>query len=168
MTLGALLNGLAVLMPWGPAVQAAGAALAWIGLGLLGGSLVPAEPTDSWILSWMHADEADIAATLLKVTETLSTHLGAPDMLEQVNRLSQAATGCDWSSTFLFDPERGVYRLAANVGSRDEVRESLRQTDFAASVAGEVAEAEGGDELPHHKATKIIGQVLAEIDAHQS
>ena len=31
----------------------------------------------------------------------------------------------------------------------------------------EVAEAEGGDELPHHKATKIIGEVLAEIDARE-
>ena len=34
------------------------------------------------------------------------------------------------------------------------------------AFAGEVADAEGGDALPHHKATKIIGQVLAEIDAH--
>jgi len=33
--------------------------------------------------------------------------------------------------------------------------------DFAA----EVAEAEGGDPLPPHQATKIIGEVLAEIDA---
>ena len=33
--------------------------------------------------------------------------------------------------------------------------------DFAA----EVAEAEGGDPLPAHQATKIIGEVLAEIDA---
>ena len=32
--------------------------------------------------------------------------------------------------------------------------------DFAA----EVAEAEGGDVLPAHKATKIIGEVLAEMD----
>ena len=32
--------------------------------------------------------------------------------------------------------------------------------DFAA----EVAEAEGGDPLPAHQATKIIGQVLAELD----
>ena len=32
--------------------------------------------------------------------------------------------------------------------------------DFAA----EVAETEGGDPLPAHQATKIIGEVLAEID----
>jgi hypothetical protein len=34
------------------------------------------------------------------------------------------------------------------------------------AFASEVADAEGGEELPHHKATKIIGQVLAEIDSH--
>ena len=33
------------------------------------------------------------------------------------------------------------------------------------AFANEVAEAEGGDPLPAHKATKIIGQVLAEIDS---
>jgi len=32
------------------------------------------------------------------------------------------------------------------------------------AFAHEVAEAEGGDPLPAHKATKIIGEVLAEID----
>jgi signal transduction histidine kinase len=161
MTLGALLNGFAILVPWGPIVQAGGAALTWVGYGLLGSRLAPAEPSDSWVLSWiavgvagvtsvvgallldryrfeafrrssLHAEEAEIAAALLKVTETLSARLGEPDMLEQVNRLSREATGCDWSSTFLFDPERGVYRLAANVGSRDEVRESLLQTEFPA------------------------------------
>jgi len=33
------------------------------------------------------------------------------------------------------------------------------------AFASEVAEAEGGDPLPPHKATRIIGEVLAEIDA---
>ena len=33
------------------------------------------------------------------------------------------------------------------------------------AFASEVAEAEGGDELQPHTATKIIGQVLAEIDS---
>ena len=32
------------------------------------------------------------------------------------------------------------------------------------AFAGEVAEAEGGDPLPAHEATKIIGEVLAELD----
>jgi hypothetical protein len=36
------------------------------------------------------------------------------------------------------------------------------------AFASEVAEAEGGDALPPHRVTKIIGEVLAEIDAHES
>ncbi|MGD9705936.1 MAG: hypothetical protein AB7Q42_24775 [Acidimicrobiia bacterium] len=48
--------------------------------------------------------------------------------------------------------------------------ESLRHvlvggTPSVQAFASEVAEAEGGDELAPHKATKIIGEVLAEIDA---
>ena len=33
------------------------------------------------------------------------------------------------------------------------------------AFAAEVAEAEGGDPLPAHKATKIIGEVLSELDS---
>jgi hypothetical protein len=33
------------------------------------------------------------------------------------------------------------------------------------AFAAEVAEAEGGDPLPAHKATKIIGEVLAQLDS---
>ncbi len=38
-------------------------------------------------------------------------------------------------------------------------------TPSVKAFASEVVEAEGGDELPPHTATKIIGQVLAEIDS---
>jgi hypothetical protein len=37
-------------------------------------------------------------------------------------------------------------------------------TPSVAAFAGEVAEAEGGEQLPPHTATRIIGKVLAEID----
>ena len=33
------------------------------------------------------------------------------------------------------------------------------------AFAAEVAEAEGGEAVPAHKVTKIIGEVLAEIDS---
>mgnify|MGYP005820284665 CR=1 FL=1 len=33
------------------------------------------------------------------------------------------------------------------------------------AFASEVAEAEGGEPIPAHKVTKIIGEVLAEIDS---
>ena len=41
-------------------------------------------------------------------------------------------------------------------------------TPSVKAFASEVVEAEGGEELPPHKATKIIGEVLAEIDTHSA
>ena len=38
-------------------------------------------------------------------------------------------------------------------------------TPSVSAFASEVAASEGGDTLPAHKATKIIGEVLAEIDS---
>jgi hypothetical protein len=38
-------------------------------------------------------------------------------------------------------------------------------TPSVQAFAGEVAETEGGEPLPAHTATGIIGEVLAEIDA---
>ena len=51
----------------------------------------------------------------------------------------------------------------------DASAEALRHvlvggTPSIQAFASEVAEAEGGDQLQPHTATKIIGQVLAEID----
>ena len=55
----------------------------------------------------------------------------------------------------LHDPEAGAEALRhVLVGGVNAV------ADFAA----EVADAEGGDVLPAHEATKIIGEVLAELD----
>jgi hypothetical protein len=60
-----------------------------------------------------------------------------------------------------------VESLADAGASADALRHVLiGGTPSIQAFAGEVADAEGGDELPHHKATKIIGQVLAEIDTH--
>jgi len=39
-------------------------------------------------------------------------------------------------------------------------------TPSVQAFASEVAAAEGGEQLSPHKATKIIGEVLAEIDSH--
>lgn len=68
------------------------------------------------------------------------------------------------------DPDHvaeAVESLEDASASADALRHVLvGGTPSIQAFAGEVADAEGGEELPHHKATKIIGQVLAEIDAH--
>jgi hypothetical protein len=68
------------------------------------------------------------------------------------------------------DPEHvaeAIESLENPAASADALRHVLvGGTPSIQAFASEVADAEGGDELPHHKATKIIGQVLAEIDAH--
>ena len=66
-------------------------------------------------------------------------------------------------------PDHAVAPAVAALRDREACGEALRHVlvggvhsveDFAA----EVAEAEGGDPLPAHEATKIIGEVLAELD----
>ena len=61
--------------------------------------------------------------------------------------------------------ERDIQRLALGHLERHVL---VGGTPSVHAFAEEVAEAEGGDELPPHKATKIIGEVLAEIDARPS
>ena len=81
--------------------------------------------------SALHREEAEIAEVLLHVGEALTRHLDQPDVLECVNRLTVEALRCDWSSTYLWDPERRVFRLRANAGATPEVRNSVAQIDFA-------------------------------------
>ena len=67
------------------------------------------------------------------------------------------------------DPKH-VHEAVESLEDPDASAEALRHvlvggTPSVQAFASEVAEAEGGDQLPPHKATKIIGEVLAEIDA---
>jgi signal transduction histidine kinase len=71
------------------------------------------------------AEEGRVAAALLHVTATLQKHVRSPDMLERVNRLAVAALGCDWSSTFIQDDDRGGLVLRSTVGARPEVATEL-------------------------------------------
>jgi len=66
-------------------------------------------------------------------------------------------------------PDHAVAEAVAGLDDAEAAGEALRHVlvggvhsveDFAA----EVAEAEGGDPLPAHEATKIIGEVLTELD----
>ena len=67
------------------------------------------------------------------------------------------------------DPDHvaaAVDSLADPAASAEALRHVLvGGTPSVQAFAGEVAEEEGGDVIPPHTATRIIGEVLAEIDA---
>ena len=67
------------------------------------------------------------------------------------------------------DDDHDVAAAVAVVDDPEASAEALRHVlvggvHAVEDFAGEVAEAEGGEPLPPHEATKIIGEVLAELD----
>ncbi|MCC6847450.1 MAG: HAMP domain-containing histidine kinase [Deltaproteobacteria bacterium] len=154
--LGCLLNLLSVLCPWGWTAQvgvAFGAvasfgvaapflvtadAVVFPGTVLLGAATTSVWATffldryrfDAFTHAALQTEETEIAAALARIGETLSRHLGQADVLDQVNDLTRDALGCDWSSLYLFDPQRCVYWLASNVGSPPDVKAELAQLEF--------------------------------------
>jgi hypothetical protein len=67
-------------------------------------------------------------------------------------------------------PDHAVAPAVAALADPDASGEALRHVlvggvPSVEAFAAEVAEAEGGDPLPAHQATKIIGEVLSELDA---
>jgi signal transduction histidine kinase len=78
----------------------------------------------------LQQEEAEISRALLHVGQTLSQFIGRAELLERVNRLVIETLGCDFSSTFVYDEERDVFRFVGNVGSPSEIRTELEQIDF--------------------------------------
>jgi hypothetical protein len=92
-------------------------------------------------------------------TEAVSTASGREQAMHVVHAVAEDPAHVAEAVKSLDDPEAGAEALRhVLVGGTPSVQ----------AFAAEVAEAEGGDALPPHKATKIIGEVLAEIDAHSA
>jgi hypothetical protein len=67
------------------------------------------------------------------------------------------------------DPDHEVAAAVAELDDPDASAEALRHVlvggvHSVEGFAAEVSEAEGGEPLPAHQATRIIGEILAELD----
>ncbi len=88
--------------------------------------------------------------------EAVSTASGRDEAMAVVHAVAEDPDHVAEAVDSLDDPAAGAEALRhVLVGGTPSVK----------AFAHEVAEAEGGDELAPHQATKIIGQVLAEVDA---
>jgi len=159
MVLGSVLSILSVLEPWGWIAQAVAGAVSVASFSAATASGVlsitrddPAMPMvalaaigtaatlaahfldryrfEAFRHTALQTAEAEIAATLLRVSSTLSAHLDKPDLLERVNGLAMEAVACEWSSLFLLDDDGRHWQLASNAGSTREVRAELAQVRF--------------------------------------
>jgi signal transduction histidine kinase len=98
-------------------------------------------------------EEAAVNATLLALHDLLHGPGPEADLLRQVNQFAVKALGCDFSSTYVWDPERDVGALIGNVGARDEVQEELPEIEFPrdsmplidALLNGQVVEVENAE-----------------------
>lgn len=64
--------------------------------------------------------EATSAAALARVGQELMTVLGTPTMLQHLCQLTAAELGCDFSHTFLYQPQEAVYLPVAGAGEAPE------------------------------------------------
>lgn len=151
-----LLTGLAVTLPWSWRAQLAVAVAALAGFALAVPHLVAHDTLvysavatmtgattsvfgvmfleryrrDAFFRAAELTEEAEVAAALATVAETLNVHLNDPDMLERVNDLAVQALACDWSATFVWDASRPAFRAHALVGMPSVTKAEARALDF--------------------------------------
>ncbi len=92
-----------------------------------------------------------------------------PDRAPAVSTASGREEAMSVVHTLAESPKHDVAGALQEVNDREASGEALRHvlvggTHSVEAFSDEVAEAEGGEPLPAHKMTKIIGEVLAELD----
>ena len=92
-----------------------------------------------------------------------------PDRAAAVSTASGREEAMNVVHTLAESPDHDVAGALKDVHDPEASGEALRHvliggTPSVEAFSEEVAEAEGGDPLPAHKVTKIIGEVLAELD----
>ena len=100
------------------------------------------------LAEWEHQQHPDRG-------EAVSTASGREQAMAVVHAVAEDPAHVTEAVDALADPESSAEALRhVLVGGNPSI----------SAFAAEVADAEGGDTLPPHKATKLIGEVLAEID----
>jgi hypothetical protein len=92
-----------------------------------------------------------------------------PDRAPAVSTASGREEAMNIVHTLAESPDHDVAGALKDVNDAEASGEALRHvliggTHSVEAFSEEVAEAEGGETLPAHKMTKIIGDVLAELD----
>jgi signal transduction histidine kinase len=107
-------------------------------------------------------EEAEIAAALLHVSETLSERVNDPDLLAHLTRVAVDAVGCDWGTTFALNERDGVYRLAGLFGEPPGVREEIEIAEFDERNLPLVRVLTPGQliELPNAEAQELVAPAL--------
>jgi len=92
-----------------------------------------------------------------------------PDRAPAVSTASGREEAMNVVHTLAESPDHDVAGALKDVSDSEASGEALRHvliggTHSVEAFSDEVAKAEGGEPLPAHKMTKIIGEVLAELD----
>lgn len=92
-----------------------------------------------------------------------------PDRAPAVSTASGREEAMNVVHTLAESPSHDVVGALKDLSDSEASGEALRHvliggTHSVEAFSDEVAEAEGGEPLPAHKMTKIIGEVLAELD----
>jgi signal transduction histidine kinase len=166
-----LLTGLAVTLPWSWRAQLAVAITALAGfavalprlvvhdtvtysvLALLAGATTAVVGVrfleryrrDAFFRAALLLEEAEVAAALATVAETLNVHLNAPDMLERVNTVAAGALGCDWSTTFVRVDASGAFRLQAITGVPPETKAEVAALELGRDGVPPIAALRPGE-----------------------
>ena len=138
---------------------------------------VPVEPERA------HGDEEPVAAEAAPTTRTLHPGEGGydealadwdeqqhPDRGPAVSTADGRRQAMALVHEVATSPDHAVAPAVEALDDPEASGEALRHVlvggvHSVEDFAGEVAEAEGGEPLPAHQATRIIGEVLGELDA---